>query len=279
MYRFDYSKIVFRAIDYLVENNIIKVQPESNNPFENIESVTFEGEPIFNLGGQEGVNYFIKDGKKVWLNSIISLKPELTELYDEIGIFKELQKTIVVFPIFTSSAYQESGFYSYYRGECDTSCLTTEIKFDNRPESSGNAAQVLELLGYPIIPDDQIDKNPNGLDFFDKVILLHSEYVTKKEYDAITQHPKVIYLYPNSLYAEIKADYSANTITLIRGHNYPDPEIKNGFDWKFDNTHLEYDRECKDWKFYKVDNGIMLNCYPEGMILKDAELLKAIKDY
>ena len=82
--------------------------------------------------------------------------------------------------------------------------------------------------------------------------MLHNEYVTRTMFDAITSHPNVIYLYPNALYAEIEVDYDNNTITLIRGHNYPESEIVNGFDWEFENTHpYEYDDTCLDMEFYK----------------------------
>ncbi len=87
-------------------------------------------------------------------------------------------------------------------------------------------------------------------------------------------------LHPNALYAQIEVDYEKEAITLIRGHNYPSPEIKNGFEWKFDNTHpYEYDTDCEDWDFIQIDNGIMLNCYPEKIIFQDERLLKAIKEY
>jgi hypothetical protein len=84
---------------------------------------------------------------------------------------------------------------------------------------------------------------------------------------------------PNALFAEVTTDYEAGTITLVRGHGYPSPEIRNGFDWEFDNTDYEYDNKCANWEFYEIDNGIMLNCYPEYIIIKDAKLLQKIKDY
>jgi hypothetical protein len=101
-------------------------------------------------------------------------------------------------------------------------------------------------------------------------------------FDAITNHPNVIYLYPNALYAEIEVDYIDETITLVRGHNYPEPSIINGFDWEFDNTHpYEFDSECADMEMYQIKNGWMTNCYPENVFLKNSHamvLLKAIKD-
>jgi len=102
-------------------------------------------------------------------------------------------------------------------------------------------------------------------------------------FDAITSHPNVIYLYPNALYAEIEVNYVDQTITLIRGHNYPEQEITNGFDWPFDNTHpYEYDNTCEDLEFYRPSVGWMTTCYPENLFLANTEqlfnILKLIKD-
>jgi len=209
-------------------------------------------------------------------------KPELSDIYQEIGILNEKQSVVVVIPIFTLSAYWEPAFYTYYRGECDTSCLTTQIEYTKSLGYSDSdiAVKVLKLLGYPTISDIDIDRDPNILKNYEKLILLHSEYVTKKEFDAITNHPKVVYLYPNALFAEISVNYDDNTITLIRGHGYPEENISNGFDWEFDNTRpYEFDNKCENWQFYEIKNGIMLNCYPENVIYEDKEMLKTIKDY
>jgi len=107
---------------------------------------------------------------------------------------------------------------------------------------------------------------------------LHNEYVTQKEFNAITSHPKVIYLYPNALFAEVTIDYDSETITLVRGHGYQG--VDNAFDWEFENTNPdEFDTECKNWKFNKISNGIQLNCYPENVLYKEIALLKSIKDF
>ena len=113
--------------------------------------------------------------------------------------------------------------------------------------------------------------------------MLHNEYVTRAMFDAITSHPNVIYLYPNALYAEIEVNYVDQTITLIRGHNYPEQKIANGFDWPFDNTHpYEYDDVCLNMEFYKIGGAWMTNCYPENLFFQNTEqlfnLLKLVKD-
>jgi hypothetical protein len=136
----------------------------------------------------------------------------------------------------------------------------------------------LKLLGYKTITDIDVDKNPQILSNYEKVIVLHNEYVTQNEFDAITNHPNVLYLYPNAMYAKITANYENDTITLVRGHNYPSSDIRNGFGWEYDNSELEYNILCADWKFVEIKHGRMLNCYPENIIFNDLSLLKAIKD-
>lgn len=217
-------------------------------------------------------DYQVVDGKKIWNKVIFDLDPARN--YDKA---KSDKKTVVIFPIFTDSAYSEPGFYTHYRNECDVKCLTVKIQNNFLPQSNPNAVQALKLLGYSFITDIDVDKNPSILTKYDKVIILHNEYVTKKEFNAITSHPNVIYLYPNALYAEVKSDYTKNTITLVRGHNYPKPEIRNGFDWKYDNSPSEYDLTCKKMQFNKINNGWMLNCYPENIIHKSMKFLETIK--
>jgi len=207
-------------------------------------------------------------------------KPELKDFYQEVWSSRyKHQNTVFVYPIFTQAAYGKNGFYHFYTKKCGLTCLTVSIPTEIRGEftSSIGAALVLTLLNYPHITDIDIDKNPDILKKYDRIILLHNEYVTKKEFHAITSHPNVVYLYPNALYAEVKANYDTNTITLIKGHGYPIPSSRNGFDWKYDNSRLEYDTHCTNWKFYKIDNGIMLNCYPENEILYDNSMVRSLQ--
>lgn len=133
--------------------------------------------------------------------------------------------------------------------------------------SSRNAFKIFKQLGYAMVNDQQLDKNPEILKKYKKVIVLHNEYVTQREFNAITTHSKVLYLYPNSLYAKVILNAN-NTITLSRGHGYPNG-TKNGFDWRDDTTKYEMDRDCNNMKFINVSNGVALNCYPEySMVAK-----------
>ena len=228
------------------------------------------------------------DGEKIWRNVYYELDESKLDIYQDL---KNNKNSAVVFPVFTAAAYSEPGFYTFYRGECDQEfhgvlfreddCLTVKLDEEYNPgfTSSANGLQVLNLLGYDVITDITIHQNPNVLVQYEKIILLHNEYMTSVEFDAIVSHPNVIYLYPNALYAEIDFDEDLWEISLVRGHNYPETTIRNGFDWKFDNSIEEYDVTCNDMKFSKIDNGWMLNCYPENVLHKTKELLAQIRDF
>jgi hypothetical protein len=212
-------------------------------------------------------------------SSDISPNPKNYKIYEKIGLFNTSQNIVFVYPIFTQAAYDHNGFYDYYNQLCDSKCLTVNIPQEEHGKytSSIRATAVLSILNYSHITDIDIDKHPDILKKFDRVVILHNEYVTQNEFDAITSHPNVVYLYPNALYAKVQSDYAKNTITLIRGHGYPDASVTNGFNWKFDNSKYEYNVQCNDWSFYKVDNGKMLNCYPAYRMYFDKDLLAAIK--
>lgn len=210
----------------------------------------------------------------------MTLKSELTDTYRQIGFPSKSTNVVFVYPIFTQAAYGKNGFYDYYKNECDTSCLTIPIpsSFDGTYSSSIVASYILNMLNYSFITDVDVDKNPDVLKKYDTVIILHNEYVTTNEFDAITQHPHVIYLYPNALFAQVRSNYTDNTITLVKGHGYPNATIQNGFNWKNDNTKFEYDLKCENWNFTDVDNGKMLNCYPDYAVLYDKNMLSVIKE-
>jgi predicted Zn-dependent protease with MMP-like domain len=230
------------------------------------------------------VNDLIFDVKPVYDNGMLtqltmSKKPDLQGLYDEIELSGKSSDIVFIYPSFTQAAYDTNGFYDYYSKKCDSKCLTVKIpdKVNGFQSSSINGAWALKLLDYPHIKDQDVDKNPAILKQYKRVIVLHNEYVTKREFDAITSHPNVIFLYPNALYAEVKSDYNSNTITLVRGHGYPDENMGNGFDWKYDASKNEYNLGCENWHFYKRENYTILNCYPEYRILYDVKLIKSLQ--
>jgi len=283
------------GLQYLIEYKIIKIDNKKilgKIPLEDINFssswkfdknlLVFVQSAFFEIYGVYG-NCMMNGGEQVWETLLLGLNPNKLDMYNTVAVWNDPQKTVVVYPYFTSVAYAEPGFYTYFRGECDD-CTTTKFA-PPLPlyTSSGMGHQALTLLGYTSITDVEIDKNPGILQQYDKVIMLHNEYVTRTMFDAITSHPNVIYLYPNALYAEIEVNYIDETITLIRGHNYPESEIANGFDWEFDNTHpYEFDSKCQTIDIYKIKNGWMTTCYPENVFLRDSQqlfdLLKTIKD-
>ena len=226
------------GIQYLIEYKIIKIDNKKILGKIPLEDITFSDSwlidknflvfvksSFFEIYAKHGD--CIMDGdNQVWQSLALGLNPNKLDIYNEVAVWNDTQKTVVVYPYFTAVAYTEPGFYTYYRGECDD-CTTTKFAPPTvLYTSSGIGHQALTLLGYPTITDADIDRNPSILQQFDKVIMLHNEYVTRTVFDAVTNHPKVIYLYPNALYAEIEVNYLDETMTLIRGHNYPEPEIK-----------------------------------------------------
>lgn len=194
----------------------------------------------------------------------------------------------VVYPSFSHSAYSQYGFYAYYKSAnidvvhtvdtkpCNNNCLTVSLDApnENRYNLGINGYEVLKDLNYSIISDIMIDKNPDLVKKYRTIIVLHNEYMTQKEFDALYNHHNVIYLYPNAGYAKISVNYNDKTITLLRGHNYPDKNITNGFNWKWDNTKYET-RTCpSDYPHFSLSrNGYMVECYPEKYIKTNHAML------
>ena len=71
------------------------------------------------------------------------------------------------------------------------------------------------------------------------------------------------------------------TITALSPLKQPQSKnYQNDFQWEYDSSHLEYVK-CEDVeaKFEKVDNGIMLNCFPEHFLIQSPTLFKIIKEF
>jgi hypothetical protein len=91
-----------------------------------------------------------------------------------IDILKPVDNHVVIYPIFTASAYAEHGFYDYFKGDCDESCIT-DLSFNytgGTYNSSVHTAQILHAVGYNLITDIDVDKNPEILKNYNKIILL-----------------------------------------------------------------------------------------------------------
>lgn len=204
------------------------------------------------------------------------------------------ENILVIKPRLTEAAYSENGFYDYYDGKCGKECLNIPVNSPGRMDKWGSynarTVQALSALGYPIMDDSAIHwelvKDSHFLDRYDTIILLHSEYVTPELYKAITSHKNVIYLAPNALYAmvlisreKVNGITHIDTMTLVKGHGYPDKTISNGFGWKYDNTPEEYDLDCYLWEFKKIDNGHQLNCAPTMLNPNKINILIKMKEF
>lgn len=287
-HKLEASVIFFLALTILVTIHIAVAQTDSNSSQDGAQQ-TSPSDVLKIVSNSEGnmqtlyiqtsqmlfnvTPVYDVQGNQVSLS--LSLKPDLDSFYHQVGMFGKPNDTVFIYPSFTQAAYGPNGFYDYYKKQCDATCLTVPIPnhVNGIQASSIVGAWILKLLGYPYLMDQDVDKNPDILKQYKRVIVLHNEYVTQKEFDAITSHKNVIFLYPNALYAQVQANYDNNTITLVRGHGYPVQSIKNGFGWKDDNSKHEYDVSCNDWNFYQKDNYTMLNCYPEYKILTSNVML------
>jgi hypothetical protein len=188
----------------------------------------------------------------------------------------------VIKPTFTIAAYQPHGFYDYYLGNCSAKCLTVSLHTQEQTglmnyAGSRNTLRMIKERGIvDVVTDQRVTKDPSILTHYRKVIILHNEYVTQTEFDAITHHPNVLYLYPNALYALVSYNPKDATITLEKGHGFGG--INNAFGWQPSmSTKDEYDTSCENWKLVRVSNGFTLNCYPEYRILHDEKLFAIIK--
>ena len=270
--------IIASTLFFIFELNFI--QESINGKNEKVELIEWGSGELFSILVDPN-DLILVEGKTVPLKATFGLKKELNQTYNKIGFFDEEKKPLFIIPTFTASAYSKNGFYDFYKGNCSEQCLTTKIVTENKLDysSSANSVKILQLLGYDSISDLELHKNPSILNNYDKIILLHNEYVSKKMFDAVTSHNNIIFLYPNALYAEIEVDMSKNEITLIRGHDYP-PGIMNGFNYEIEEKFhkYEYDNTCLDWEFIEIENGYALNCYPEQLIWQNAVLLKALKE-
>ena len=122
---------------------------------------------------------------------------------------------------------------------------------------------------------DDYTIDPKTLKNYEKIILLHNEYVTQEFFDSVQDHPNVIYLYPNALHAQVFIQ--DGIMRLVDGHGYKGKD--NGFEWKYDNTRpYEEDNQCKNVEWIPIPNGLQLNCYPENFLMNNTWMFGNVKD-
>ena len=182
---------------------------------------------------------------------------------------------LVIKPLLTANAYRPGGFYDYYSGKCDESCLSVKIDKDAKYTYNSSLRALVRFMALGADMADDYTVNPALLQNYSRIILLHNEYVTQEFFDAVQKHPNVIYMYPNALYG--KVEIHDGNMTLIQGHGYHGKD--NGFDWKFDNTRpYETDDKCTYMKWMPVSNGLQLNCYPENFLLNNTWIFANVRD-
>ena len=160
-----------------------------------------------------------------------------------------IHSTIVIRPIFTETAYQNNGWYETN----STSVKLNEIPSLRSFYSGSYYTWFILRLFYDTITDEQLNNNPDILKKYDRVILLHNEYVTHNEYNAIMNHTNVFYAYPNSLYKYV--ELNKDTITLGNMTNNPYSLSKTQYTNEYENCGLD------NIKIVEYPNGKGLNCF------------------
>jgi len=126
------------GLQYLIEYKIIKIDNKKilgKVPLEDIKFspswavdknfLVFVQSSFFEVYGKYGD--CVMDGDSVvWRSLALGLNPNKMDKYNEVAVWNDPQKTVVVYPYFTFVAYNEPGFYTYYKGECDD-CTTTKF--------------------------------------------------------------------------------------------------------------------------------------------------------
>jgi len=126
------------GLQYLIEHKIIKIDNKKilgKVPLEDMifssswhidkNILAFAQSAFFEIYGVYG-KCLMENGNQVWESLLLGLNPNKMDMYNEVAVWNDPQKTVVVYPYFTSVAYTEPGFYTYFRGECDD-CTTTKF--------------------------------------------------------------------------------------------------------------------------------------------------------
>ena len=111
----------FVTIQFFLEDQT----PKIFLPKDEIQKTKLDIDSLFDIYGYKE-NFEIKDGKKIWYDPKFELNPENNEIYSKLN-YSSKENTVVIYPVFTASAYDEPGFYAFFRDECGKDCLTVTI--------------------------------------------------------------------------------------------------------------------------------------------------------
>ncbi len=118
------------GIEYLIKKQIIGIDNKkilSNVPLEDVtfstswgidkNSLGFASSSFFEIYGKTGDCADGDMGNLIWKSLSLGLNPNKMDLYNQVAVWNDPQNVVVVFPYFTSVAYNEKGFYDYYSGD------------------------------------------------------------------------------------------------------------------------------------------------------------------
>lgn len=181
---------------------------------------------------------------------------------------------ILIKPTFTISAYQPN---SWYDNKTKSVITYYNEPFTNRMEYGG-AYNAFESLKDRVdtVNDRYVSEHPEILNRYNTVILLHNEYMTRQEYNAIMNHTNVFYVFPNAGYRFVTYDINTNQITLL---NYTGNKYASSVWTSYESNPTSQPKQVSEFNqcilpfsYTKVNypNGIGYNCYPEFQITFNA---------
>lgn len=178
---------------------------------------------------------------------------------------------VVVAPVFTYSAYEPDGFYSYYKGKCSTDCLTVPEDYGFNPvqkySGSFNAVIIAYAMGYKVDTDGQVADHPENYNN-SRLIVLHNEYVTQSEFNLLNSSKGTVFMYPNANYGLVYHDMNDSTITLLADKSHK----TNAFGWVYDNTKVEKTFCSGDTPLVKKGDKYFFDCWTQDPIQIAKEL-------
>ncbi|MFI5416562.1 MAG: hypothetical protein ACHQW9_00735, partial [Nitrososphaerales archaeon] len=106
----------FNKIKSGLKDGSIKISSKSKFDINNYKEYEFSGySPLFRTFAYKK-DFVIVDGKQTPRDMQFELRSNQTEIYKK--LMTNEKDAVVIVPIFTKSAYEEPGFYTYYRGDC-----------------------------------------------------------------------------------------------------------------------------------------------------------------